>query len=107
MLDKNLSNEIVNRIIHKIKVNKIILFGSYSKGFERKDSDIDLLIITDENKRQIELMIEIRKMLSGLKKPFDILVYNADNFYKRADSKTSFERDILDTGTLLYGKKHT
>ena len=41
-------NEIVERI-KKIDPFKIILFGSYASGNPDNDSDIDLIVITDED----------------------------------------------------------
>ena len=32
----------------KIKINKIILFGSYAKNIQNKDSDIDIAIISSD-----------------------------------------------------------
>jgi uncharacterized protein len=48
----NLSKELVDQIkqtIHKTEPGAdIILFGSYARGDNRKDSDIDLLILSDK-----------------------------------------------------------
>ena len=40
--------EVVNKIRNKIETKKIIIFGSYAKGKETENSDIDLCIITEE-----------------------------------------------------------
>ena len=44
--------EIVQKYVKKVcdsyKVKTIILFGSYAKGTEHEDSDIDIAIITDD-----------------------------------------------------------
>ena len=47
--------EIVQKYVKKVcesyKVKTIILFGSYAKGTEHEDSDIDIAIITDDLKK--------------------------------------------------------
>jgi uncharacterized protein len=104
-MDKNFSivtSDMVKKITKKFKVNKIILFGSYAYGTPTDESDIDLCIITDENKRKIELMREIRTTLKGIKYPLDILVYKKDEFDYRADSNTSLENYISRQGIVLY-----
>ena len=62
-----------------IKINKIIIFGSYSKGNYSKDSDIDIAIVSqDFNGKDI---FEKTEMIKGLKwllvedieLPFDIV----------------------------------
>ncbi|MCK4997016.1 nucleotidyltransferase domain-containing protein [Candidatus Pacearchaeota archaeon] len=42
-LIKNFKNKIKN-----IKLDKVILFGSYSKGTQKRGSDIDLLVISND-----------------------------------------------------------
>ena len=48
--------EIVDKYIAVVKENydvvAIILFGSYIKGTEHKDSDIDIAVITDDIKNR-------------------------------------------------------
>lgn len=35
--------------IYKNKISKIILFGSYAKGDQKKDSDIDIMVLLKKN----------------------------------------------------------
>ena len=55
MVEKTINKDILNSInefIKKVKqqynVTEIILFGSYAKGTEHEDSDIDIAIISDD-----------------------------------------------------------
>lgn len=52
-----INKEIVDKYIAVVKENydvvAIILFGSYAKGTEHKDSDIDIAVITDDIKTEI------------------------------------------------------
>lgn len=41
----------VEKVCKKYKIKTIILFGSYAKGTENEDSDIDIAIITDDIKK--------------------------------------------------------
>jgi hypothetical protein len=46
----------------------------------------------------------IRKALyDNISNPVDLLVYKPDEFYERAASLKSIEREIIDDGVLLYG----
>lgn len=38
----------LNKITTKIKIDKAILFGSYAKGIAKKDSDVDLIVISKD-----------------------------------------------------------
>ncbi len=45
-------------------VSEVYVFGSYARGDERPDSDIDLLVVCSETSRDLfELTYEIRKHL--------------------------------------------
>jgi predicted nucleotidyltransferase len=39
---------VCDRIIEKVRPEKIVLFGSHAKGVATKDSDLDLLVIIDD-----------------------------------------------------------
>ncbi len=68
-----------------VKPEKVILFGSAATGTMTRDSDIDLLIVENEevNRRQESLKIE--ESLSGLGFPFDIVVMQKDWFEASKD----------------------
>ena len=53
IIDKNIMdivNKYVQVILANYNVKAIILFGSYAKGTEHEDSDIDIAVITDDIK---------------------------------------------------------
>lgn len=102
-LIKEEMNKIVNKIIDRTSVVKIILFGSYAYGTPDSDSDIDLCVISKLAKRKIEILREIRKSLRGSTVPIDILVYDETEFKDRANSTTSMEHIIEQKGIVLYG----
>jgi uncharacterized protein len=65
-----------------INVQKIILFGSYAKGKEKRDSDIDIIVVSDDfrNKTIFERVEQTcgigRELVRRTKKPFDIIYYS-------------------------------
>ena len=44
----NIINNYVLELSKEININKVILFGSYAKGTNHEDSDIDLAIFSDD-----------------------------------------------------------
>ncbi|OQY09720.1 MAG: hypothetical protein B6I28_02460 [Fusobacteriia bacterium 4572_132] len=105
-MDKKIEKEIkrlVNKIKKAKKIKKKYLFGSYAYGVPTKESDIDLCVLSDEKKRKIEILSEIREKIGfSYNHPLDIIVYNPKEFYQRADSKTSMESQILKKGVVVY-----
>ena len=62
-------NTIVKTIADTGIVSKIILFGSFARGEETPDSDIDLCVLTPiKDRRPLDISIELRQKLWGVKK---------------------------------------
>ena len=82
-----------------IKVDKIIIFGSYSKGNYSKDSDIDIAIISqDFDGKDI---FEKTEMLKGLKwllvediaLPFDIIPISLQEWKESSSLIVEFAKE--------------
>jgi len=98
-------DKIVNTLVGTGIVTKIILFGSYARGEETSDSDIDLCVLTSLNEdRCFDIMVELRVKLYKIREkkiPLDLLAYNQDSFLACAE-KPGFQRNILKNGVVLY-----
>ncbi|MDU4883070.1 MAG: nucleotidyltransferase domain-containing protein [Clostridium celatum] len=101
-LDKQIRNEIIkvrDTCIYRLKNADILLFGSIAKGKYRISSDIDILILVDQNKTISELR-KLRHELEddidnlNLSRNVDIKLYNKDR-YIELSREISFEQDIV------------
>lgn len=66
----------IKPILKESNVKKAGIFGSYARGEEKKNSDIDILIDLDKNLsllKLIELKIKLEKIL---KKKVDLIEYS-------------------------------
>ncbi len=79
-LDVPLKNEIVRRSLVVTQPRRIMLFGSAALGAIDKDSDVDLLVLEDNDEDPREVSRRIRAALMDLAMPFDILVMPASRF---------------------------
>ena len=104
MNNNELKSEL-KKLADKIKeitpATKIYLFGSYAYGTPNEDSDIDLCILTDENKRKLEILREIRRNVGDINYPLDILVYKTDEFNERVNNKYIMESKIYKDGVQI------
>ena len=93
-------------IAQTIKPEQIVIFGSYSKGLQTEDSDLDLLVIVkDSTENRLQRTRTLRKSLWGIvAAPKDIMVYTEKevNFWK--DIEFSFISNILKEGRVIYEK---
>jgi len=85
-------------------VTKIILFGSYARGEETPDSDIDLCVLTPvKDRRPLDVGIELRiKLVDIQETALDLVPFNQDEFSARAKCHGTFQNDIMKHGVVLY-----
>jgi len=102
---RKIINEIVDRISEGYKPKKVILFGSYAYGEPTEDSDIDLLIIKNTDKRPIDRWVEVKRILRDRSRmlPVSPLVYTEKEIEERIAMKDFFVEEIFEKGEVLYG----
>lgn len=96
--------EAVERIVEGFDPLKVILFGSLARGEANYHSDIDLLVVFLEVKREDkhDLTVEILRALAGLPAPKDVVVTDLDEIERRGNLVGSVLRPALREGKVLY-----
>jgi len=94
-------------IIDEYQPEKIILFGSWSAGTARSDSDIDLMVISDKEQSlpRYKRGLDLRIKLSRISVPKDILFYTSGELNQKDVSKYSLIYKVLSEGKVLYDRK--
>jgi len=95
------------RIVETADPERIILFGSYGRGEQTNDSDLDILVIVKKSKdpRYKRARI-IRKKIWGLVSiPKDILVYTEKEIQESRYIKYSFIFNVLSEGVTIYERR--
>jgi predicted nucleotidyltransferase len=65
-----------------ISLQKIVVFGSYARSQEKKDSDIDIIIVSKNFRNQdifeiVHLTKDVHwRLVEEIMKPFDIMFYS-------------------------------
>ncbi|MEW5693237.1 MAG: nucleotidyltransferase domain-containing protein [Candidatus Hydrogenedentota bacterium] len=97
---------LVKKIRQKYRPKKIILFGSYAYGNPTEESDIDLFIIKETNKRRIERFCEVMKIVSDIKGiAIQPVVFTKNELNKRLKIGDDFVKEILEKGKVLYAEQ--
>lgn len=96
----------IQAIVEEVEPRRIYLFGSRARGNQTADSDIDLLIVEDQEfgpqrTRWSELK-RIRRVLRPFRIPKDVLVYSQDEFEKWEESVNHVIAHAVREGKLLY-----
>lgn len=91
----NIARKYKELVVEKLPVKAIYLYGSYSKGNYREDSDIDIAVVVDQLSdnyfEDTPLLWKLRRKLSNLIEPI-LLVEDMNN---------PLYRDITQTGILI------
>jgi predicted nucleotidyltransferase len=98
--------EITDKIVDAVSPRKIVLFGSYARGDENGDSDLDLLVIQDEpfvpDGSRLKEMGMLWRLLADIKIPKDILIYTPDEVACWKNSLNHIIPTALREGMVLY-----
>jgi len=94
---------IVTVLIEKYQPEKIVLFGSLAGGNIHEWSDIDLLIVKETEKRPIERILEVVRLVQP-RVGIDLFVYTPSEVETLLRENVSFVCDIMKTGKVLYEK---
>ena len=107
-MNENLESSIskaIHGLVEVLEPKQVYLFGSCAKGNARADSDIDLLVVLPDNSG--DKLNNTRKAYEATREiPFakDIIVDHESVFKKRSRWVSSIEREVLETGKLVYGR---
>ena len=74
--------ELIKKSLKKLKIDFAFIFGSYAKGIESKDSDIDLFVVGDV--KEDELLNIIQKIENKTGREINYVLWKKSLFMKRA-----------------------
>lgn len=113
-MTQTITNKIVlSKIVERLKpINpyRIILFGSQASGLSQTDSDIDIMVVTNDNfmpetyRQKSDLYLKVSTLLSELTKntPVDLIVYTIPMYHRFNEVGSSFSKEIARKGIILY-----
>ena len=104
---------IVTRL-KKIGISKIILFGSLTSDEVHMDSDIDLMVVTNDNhmpksyKEKSDVYLKVSSALTDItgQIPIDLIVYTKPMYNKFNELGSLFSKEISQKGLVLYEADH-
>lgn len=102
-----LLRRVTSLIVCACDPEKILLFGSYAKGQENADSDVDILVIGDFQGSSFLLEQELRQLLHSSPLRMDIHIATQGEIETEVLKPHGFLSSILSSGHLLYSKRGT
>jgi uncharacterized protein len=112
MLQHAIKNEILRTLKSSLKIYKVILFGSFSTGTADTDSDIDLIVVTDDDsmprsyRESMQNYLSVSAALRDIKArvPIDLIVHTKPMHEKFIRLGSMFSKDVMKRGEVLYEK---
>jgi predicted nucleotidyltransferase len=95
---------VVRHIVGRFSPEEIILFGSYAYGKPTPWSDVDLLVIMETPKGELETAMEIIESLPATLFSVDILARSQKTIDHRKALGDVFMREITSKGKTLYAR---
>lgn len=98
---------VVRRLVDGYDPDRVILFGSRATGRAGDDSDFDLLIVKEDERRPLDRRIEVERLLADRRMPLDVIVHTPDEMWEMFRAGSPFIEEVLDSGKVLYMRNAT
>lgn len=95
---------IVERITNEYQPKKVILFGSYAYGEPTEDSDIDILIVTQERLNSGEIYKLRHELLRDFSTSVQLISVSEEEFTETKDIVGGITYPASKYGEILYEK---
>ncbi len=101
MAKRNIDIDVLKRVEEYIKeiskhysIQEVYLFGSYAKGTNHEDSDIDIAVIIDSDDNVFDLMVELMMLTRNI----DLRIEPHPIKVRDFKEGNPFVQEIIDTG---------
>jgi len=93
----------------------VLLFGSYAYGTPDEGSDIDLLVVTNDDfmpndfREHSKIYLTVSSAIRPIKKQIsvDLIVYTLPMYRKFIEQNSSFASEITTKGKIIYASDHS
>ena len=94
---------ISERLKREYNAEKVILFGSYARGEETIDSDVDILVVAPTKERMIDRMASVSRIIRNLRNglPISPIVLTSEEFRRKLEEGDAFIRTVVEEGVVL------
>jgi len=94
---------ISERLKREYNAEKVILFGSYARGEETIDSDVDILVVAPTKERMIDRMASVSRIIRDLRNglPISPIVLTSEEFRRKLEEGDAFIRTVVEEGVVL------
>ncbi len=103
-MTQDIIDEAVQRLVAAAQPNKIILFGSHTRGEAHERSDLDFLVIEGSLTKQRMEAVRLQDVLRPMRIPVDIIVTSEKTFQAWQDTPNTVYFDASREAKICYEK---
>jgi predicted nucleotidyltransferase len=96
--------EAIDRIVKAANPARVIAFGSWARGEQTPDSDLDLAVVLDDESTPTGPG-SLYSVVSGIRMSIDILTVSLERYEEFSVSPNSVHGDIKREGVVLYERE--
>jgi predicted nucleotidyltransferase len=105
MIQRSKIRAFADAVARRFKPQRIVLFGSYAYGKPTKDSDVDLLVVMPEDRKEGRKAAQIREEIEA-DFPLDLIVRTPEDIRWRLAEGDCFLQEIFHKGQVMYEAAH-
>ena len=95
---------VVSRYVRAFAPERIVLFGSYAKGTNQPESDMDVLIVADLEGDISAHMRRAHQLAADCFPPVDVVFATSEEVDRSTVDRNPFLLSVLSTGIALYAR---
>jgi len=104
-LNDELIRDIVRRIVDTAQPEKVILFGSRSRGDAEPQSDFDLLVIKQSDEPRYRRSVPLYVALADLPAEVEVMVYTPEEIDEWREVPQAFVTTAVREGKMIYERR--
>ena len=101
---KTVVRRIIDYSVQIASPELVILFGSVNKGNYNAGSDIDILIVSDNNYSKAMVIERVTTFIKGFSLGADVIICTNETYADALNQPLTFLGSIIKSGTVYYKK---
>src|SRR6185312_198473 len=94
---------LISEIVSGYKPEKIYLFDSYANARQKSESDVDLFIVKETNKRKLDRNRKVRRCINTYpQNGLDVFVFTPSELKQGMREVVNIGKEAVTTGKLVY-----